>query len=101
MLFLKTINLLVVFINYQTHENYLGNIFVDPDLQDKGIGLIIWIYIEQKFPSTKIWKTDTPGFSSRNHYFYVNKCGFKIFHINNPKNKMESSYCMEKVMEIK
>ena len=87
-----------VFVNNETYENYLGNIFVDSDIQGKGIGLTIWNFIEKKFSDTKIWKTDTPGFSSRNHYFYVNKCGFKIFHINNPKDKMESSYCMEKIM---
>ena len=95
----KPVGAVNVFINNQTNENYLGNIFVDPDLQDKGLGLVIWRFIEQKFPETKIWKTDTPGFSSRNHYFYVNKCGFKIVHINDPKNKMESSYCMEKIMK--
>jgi N-acetylglutamate synthase-like GNAT family acetyltransferase len=71
---------------------------VDPDLQDKGNGLIIWKYIEQKFPETKIWKTETPGFSLRNHHFYVNKCGFKVYKIENPKDKRESSYLLEKIM---
>jgi GNAT superfamily N-acetyltransferase len=91
-----------VFINNETHENFLGNIFVDPDLQNKGFGLIIWNYIEHKYPETKKWITDTPGFSYRNHHFYVNKCGFKIFHINDPKNRDSgeplSGYCMEKIM---
>ena len=65
-----------VFINNETHENYLGNTFVDPNFQNKGIGLIIWEFIEQKFSETKILRTETPGFSSRNHYFYVNKMWF-------------------------
>jgi len=78
--------------------NFLGNTFVDPDLQDKGIGLIIWKFIEQKFPETKAWRTETPGFSHRNHNFYVNKCGFKICKIENPKDRRESSYLMEKIM---
>ena len=60
----------------------LGNIFIDPKHQDKGIGLMIWKLIEQKYPETKIWRTETPGFSKRNHNFYVNKCGFKIVKIN-------------------
>jgi len=85
----------------ENHENFLGNIFVGPDFQDKGFGLIIWKYIEQKYPETKIWKSETPGFSSRNHYFYVNKCGFKIFHINDPTNKRKSVFCLEKVMSNK
>ena len=85
----------------ENHENFLGNIFLIPDFQDKGFGLIIWRYIEQKYPETKIWKSETPGFSLRNHYFYVNKCGFKIFHINNPKSKTKSIFCLEKVMNNK
>ena len=88
-----------IFINPKTYENFLGNMFVDPDIQDKGIGLIIWRYIEQKFPETKIWRTETPGFSSRNHHFYVNKCGFKIYKIENPKDIRKRSYLLEKIMK--
>jgi GNAT superfamily N-acetyltransferase len=86
-----------VWIN-ENNENFLGNTFVDPDFQEKGIGLIIWKYIENKFIKTKVWKTETPGFSTRNHHFYVNKCGFKIYKIMNPKDKRESSYLLEKIM---
>ena len=87
-----------VWIN-QNNENFLGNIFIDPDIQDKGIGLIIWRYIEQKFPETKIWRTETPSFSRRNHNFYVNKCGFKIYKIENPKDIREGNYLLEKIMK--
>lgn len=86
-----------VFIN-ENNENYLGNMFVDPLYQDKGFGTAVWKFIEQKYPSTKKWKTETPGFSKRNHYFYVNKCGFKIVRIANPKDKYEESYILEKEM---
>ena len=58
------------------NENFLGNIFVDPTVQNRGIGLKIWREIESKYPKTKKWMTETPGFSKRNHHFYVNKCGF-------------------------
>jgi N-acetylglutamate synthase-like GNAT family acetyltransferase len=88
---------IAVWIN-KNNENYLGNVFIDPDLQNKGIGLMIWKYIEQKYPNTKVWRTDTPGFSTRNHYFYVNKCGFKIYKINDPKDRKGSSYLLEKIM---
>jgi GNAT superfamily N-acetyltransferase len=91
---------IAVWIN-ENNENHLGNIFIDPDFQNKGIGLIIWKYIEQKCPNTKIWRTDTPGFSMRNHYFYVNKCGFKIYRINDPKDRKGSSYLLEKKMSNK
>lgn len=79
------------------NEKYLGNIFLDPSYQDKGYGTMIWKYIEQKYPDTKKWITDTPGFSKRNHHFYVNKCGFKVVRIDNPKDKYEESYHLEKV----
>lgn len=86
-----------VFIN-ESNDNFLGNMFVDPLCQDKGLGTIIWKFIEQKYPNTKKWKTETPGFSKRNHNFYVNKCGFKIVRIDNPKEKYEESYILEKDM---
>ena len=85
----------IVWIN-GNHENFLGNIFVDPDFQDKGIGSLIWRFIEQKYPETRVWRTETPGFSKRNHHFYVNKCGFKIVKIEHPGDKYEESYIMEK-----
>ena len=86
-----------VFIN-ANNENYLGNMFVDPTLQDSGVGTAIWHFVEKTFPQTKIWRTETPGFSKRNHNFYVNKCGFKVVKIENPKNKMEENYILEKEM---
>jgi len=85
-----------VFI-HENGENYLGNMFIDPLCQDQGLGTIVWRYIENKYSRTKIWRTDTPGFSKRNHYFYVNKCGFKIIRIENPGDNDES-FIMEKVM---
>jgi len=84
-----------VFVN-DNNENYLGNMFIDPLYQDKGCGTIIWSFIEQKYPQTKIWRTETPGFSKRNHNFYVNKCGFKVIRIENPKNRTKENYVLEK-----
>jgi len=77
-------------------ENFLGNMFIDPDFQNQGIGLLIWQFIEQKYPETKVWRTETPGFSKRNHNFYVNKCGFKIVKIEHPGDKYKESYILEK-----
>ncbi len=91
------IGVVIVRINNNL-ENFLGNIFVDPDYQDQGIGSLIWQFIEQKYPETQVWRTETPGFSKRNHNFYVNKCGFKIVKIEHPGDKYEESYLMEKEM---
>lgn len=92
----KIIGCIILWINKETNVNFLGNIFVDPHIQNKGIGLKIWHFIEHEYPDTKKWRTETPGFSKRNHNFYVNKCGFHIIKIENPKDKYKSNYIMEK-----
>jgi hypothetical protein len=93
----KPIGAIIVWINNK-YENFLGNMFIDPDLQDKGLGTIVWRFVESEYPDTVIWRTETPGFSKRNHHFYVNKCGFKIVRIDHPRNKYTENYFMEKKM---
>jgi hypothetical protein len=93
----ETIGAIIVWIN-KNNENFLGNMFIDPNLQDKGLGTKVWKFIESKYSETLIWRTETPGFSKRNHNFYVNKCGFKIVRIDNPGDKYRESYFMEKEM---
>lgn len=87
-----------LWINHETKENFLGNIYVDPDYQNMGMGTRVWAMVEALYPETRIWRTETASFSVRNHYFYVNKCGFHIVHIDNPKNSTETNYHMEKIM---
>lgn len=82
----------------QHQRNHLGCLFIAPEVQDLGLGLTVWQFIEQHYSETVKWSTETPGFSRRNHHFYVNKCGFKIVRIDQPKDAEESSYYMEKVM---
>ncbi len=89
---------IILWVN-KNHENYLGNMFIDTQLQDKGLGTISWKFVESEYPDTVVWRTETPGFSKRNHNFYVNKCGFKIVKIKNPGNKYDENYLMEKVMK--
>lgn len=67
-------------------------------MKTRGLGTHIWKYIENLYSDAVKWSTETPGFSKRNHNFYVNKCGFKIVRIENPKDLMEESYIMEKEM---
>ena len=73
-----------------------GNIFIDPKVQNKGIGQEVWKFVESQYPDTIIWRTETPGFSTRNHNFYVNKCGFHVVKIENPMDKYECNYILEK-----
>ena len=83
---------------HKNNINYLGNIFIDPALQNQGIGLELWKFIENKYPQTRTWKTETPGFSKRNHHFYMDKCGFKLVRIDHEGDPQNESYILEKDM---
>ena len=78
--------------------NFLGNMFVDADLQNQGIGTRIWKQIESLYPETSVWKTETPGFSKRNHHFYIGKCGFTLARIENEGSGIDENYILEKRM---
>ena len=68
----------IVNINEKTNCNKLDFLFVNSDIQGKGLGQAIWREIESKFPDTKVWETTTPYHDKRNINFYVNKLGFQI-----------------------
>lgn len=77
-------------------EGFLGNLFFDPDFQDRGFGLTAWRRLETLFPQVKVWRTETPGFSRRNHHFYINKCGFRLIRIEAPGDRLGSQFILEK-----
>ena len=52
----------------------LGTIFVEPELQDMGVGERSWRFIEEIYPETKSWRLATPTHATKNHHFYT-KCG--------------------------
>lgn len=79
-------------------EKSLEMLFLDPKYSGKGVGYKVWQFIEKQFPETKVWKTSTPGYSKRNLNFYVNKCGFKIYRIENSININDECYYLEKVI---
>ncbi len=83
----------------EDNQNYLECLFLDPQYEDKGLGTKVWKQIEAMYPQTKIWHTETPIYSHRNHHFYVNKCGFHMVKIKNPKDPEGGSFLFEKVME--
>lgn len=95
----KMIGSVILWINATTQEHFLGTIFLDVNQQNTGLGSRVWKMVEQMYPDTKVWRTETPGFSRRNHNFYVNKCGFHVVKIENPRDRMECSYLLEKVMK--
>lgn len=79
-------------------NHFLGNIFIDPNQGNQGLGLKVWKLIESMYKDAKSWTTETPIFSHRNHHFYVNKCGFHVIRIENPKDPLEGSYILRKDM---
>lgn len=38
----------------ENNENYLGNLFIDINYEDKGIGTKVWYKIESMYPNTKV-----------------------------------------------
>lgn len=56
-------------------NNILGTIFVDPAVQDRGVGTQAWNFIEATYPDTASWKLYTPIWATKNHHFYE-KLGF-------------------------
>lgn len=87
-----------IFKNLEKHEYILGCIFIDVAYEDSGYGSLVWTKIESMYPDAVKWRTETPGFSRRNHNFYVNKCGFHVVHIDNPKDIEECQFILEKEM---
>ena len=79
------------------HNNFLGCLFIDCELQDHGLGTAVWKMVEEMYPDTKVWNTETPSFTRRNHNFYINKCGFHVVRIEDPHAEY-SSYRMQKIM---
>lgn len=96
----RPIGLFIVWIG-DNGENFLGNMFIDSDVQDHGIGAKVWKFIESNCKNVKVWRTETPGFSKRNHHFYVNKCGFSIVKIEHCGHRTKENYVMEKRMSLK
>ena len=96
----KTAGGLILWIRPEEKENYLGTIFIDTGLQNRGIGRTIWEFVEREYPDTKKWSTETPSFSRRNHNFYVNKLGFHVVRIENPMDVREGSYILEKYGKV-
>lgn len=87
---------LIVWINEGERKGWLGTIFIDDSEQEKGLGTRIWEKLEAMYPQVEVWGLETPGFSRRNHGFYINKCGFSVVRIENPRDWREASYILEK-----
>lgn len=61
---------------YEHGRNTLGTIFMDPNVQDSGIGSMAWRLVEGRYPDARSWELGTPCWAVKNHHFYV-KNGFR------------------------
>ncbi len=76
----------IVVIDEITQHNRLDFIYVKHRRQGEGIGKFIWDSIEKRHPKTKVWRTRTPYFETRNIHFYINVCKFKITEYYNERH---------------
>jgi GNAT superfamily N-acetyltransferase len=79
-------------------NNYLGNIFVDPAYQDRGVGTRIWQFIEATYPQARSWTLGTPSWATKNHYFYEHKCGFRYVGTEPGEDGVEEVFMYRKEM---
>lgn len=86
----------VLILNKDNH-NILELFYIKSDRLDRGIGYSAWLEIEKRYPQTKTWTTVTPPCLMRNVNFYVNKCGFHIIRLDDPKGD-EAMFVFEKIM---
>lgn len=82
----------IIKINNSTQINYLEFFFIYKGKHSNGLGFLAWQAIEKAYPETKIWRTVTPYFETRNINFYVNKCGFKVIEYCNKYHKCSIDY---------
>ncbi len=71
----KIVGAMIVWV-FDHGNNRLGNIFVDPQCQDMGVGAQAWQFVERTYLDTQSWVLETPCWAKKNHHFYEEKCGF-------------------------
>lgn len=95
----KDIGAVIVWVNEELSENFLGCIFIDPSLREMGLGKRVWDEVEKMYPDVKVWRTETPLCSLRNLNFYINKCGFMTHAITDPKSYEDAQVQFVKYMK--
>lgn len=94
----KVIGATILWLDEKNQRGFLGCLFIDVPFENQGIGAAVWQKIETLYPNIKVWGTETPAFSVRNHHFYINKCKFHLVRIDEPKSLEKGSYIFEKRM---
>lgn len=90
----RMIGAVILFIE-DPEAGVLGTVFLDPDTRGQGLGRKVWDFIERTYPRS-VWRLETPGFSVRNHNYYVNCLGFHVVAISEPFDLQERMFHFEK-----
>ncbi len=94
----KAIGAIILFIDTVKKLGVLDSLFIDAGLIGKGYGHIAWLFAEHTYPQIKTWETATPAISYRNHYFYINKCGFQVYAVEGGPNRYEAQFKLRKIL---
>ena len=92
------IGAIILFVHEEHGSGYLGNIFIDPAVSGNGYGSIAWRFAEHMYPKVKVWYAETPAVSYRNHYFYINKCGFHIVGVEGGRDRFSAQFKLCKTL---
>ncbi|MGI6358452.1 MAG: GNAT family N-acetyltransferase [Bacillota bacterium] len=95
----RPIGALILFIDERLQVGHLGCLFIDPDLIGQAIGTTVWRFVEHSHPLIKVWTTETPAVSYRNHRFYINRCGFHVTAVVGDQDRFQAQFKLRK--EIK
>ncbi len=90
---------MILFVDEKSLRGFLGCLFVDADKIGRGIGAAAWRFAEETFPWIKVWETETPAVSYRNHRFYINKCGFQVYAVEGGADRYAAQFKLRKVLK--
>ena len=95
----KLIGSITVFASKEREgNNVLGNMFIDPEYQNQGVGYRVWKEVESMYPEARSWQLGTPSWAIRNHHFYE-KCGFTKVDEEETDDHVGRSFIFKKVMD--
>ena len=49
---------------------YLGRVYLDPSMQNRGLGRQVMALVMAEYPSARVWALETPEWNQRTQHFY-------------------------------
>lgn len=92
----RAIGAIILFLNPAQAHGHLGCLFVDADCIGQGYGSSAWRFAEKSNPDIRVWTSETPAVSYRNHCFYINKCGFRVVAVEGGRDRYEAQFVLRK-----